>query len=93
MADGEYVQVELNALRAKVCLLNQTYDGSTEANGDPTLEELEIFIREEAFAGLFCGCRIKVKLGNKVLRGQRRTLTQLGVPRRGAVLHVTEVFC
>ena len=55
MANKEYVQVELK-VRPKglsTTLLQETYDGSKEPNGDPTLEELEVFIREEAFTGFF----------------------------------------
>ena len=93
-----FVQVKLEIRLNGLSIKSYMYDGSKEACGDPTLKELEAYIRLKAFPQIFDGFRIRITLlaGDKVevLRGDQddATLTQLGVPRSGAVLVISKVF-
>ena len=91
-----FVQVKLEIRLNGWTIKSYMFDGSKEACGDPTLKELEDHIRGKAFPEIFDGFGIRITFGDEVeeLRGDQddATLTQLGVPRSGAVLVISKVF-
>ena len=89
------VQVNLQIRPKGSPIESHIYEGSKELFRNPTLRQLEDYIRQKAFPGIFDGFGIRITLWDEfeeLVGGPDAKLTQLGVPLKGAVLVISKVF-